>query len=94
MFALFGFLSPSNRGSLATVMMVCWTIFGRFVFLNRLLLFIFPDDSSLASVVTFPAAYIRLLVAQTARKILSLLQQYYRRTFIICLKRKGYETDF
>jgi len=27
-FALFGFLSPSNRGSLATVMMVCWTLFG------------------------------------------------------------------
>ncbi|KAH8071902.1 Nonaspanin TM9SF [Cristinia sonorae] len=27
-FALFGFLSPSNRGSLATVMMVCWTFFG------------------------------------------------------------------
>ncbi|KAF8810668.1 endosomal P24A protein [Phlegmacium glaucopus] len=27
-FALLGFLSPSNRGSLATVMMVCWTIFG------------------------------------------------------------------
>jgi len=23
-----GFLSPSNRGSLATVMMVCWTLFG------------------------------------------------------------------
>ena len=28
-FALLGFLSPSNRGSLATVMMVCWTLFGR-----------------------------------------------------------------
>ncbi|KAJ6593937.1 endosomal P24A protein [Mycena capillaripes] len=28
-FALLGFLSPSNRGSLATVMMVCWTFFGR-----------------------------------------------------------------
>lgn len=27
-FALFGFLSPSNRGSIATVMMVCWTFFG------------------------------------------------------------------
>ena len=27
-FALLGFLSPSNRGSLATVMMVCWTFFG------------------------------------------------------------------
>ncbi|KAF8161119.1 hypothetical protein B0H34DRAFT_795956 [Crassisporium funariophilum] len=27
-FALLGFLSPSNRGSLATVMMVCWTSFG------------------------------------------------------------------
>ncbi|TCD69794.1 hypothetical protein EIP91_006107 [Steccherinum ochraceum] len=27
-FALFGFLSPSNRGSLATVMMICWTLFG------------------------------------------------------------------
>jgi transmembrane 9 superfamily protein 2/4 len=27
-FALFGFLSPSNRGSLATVMIVCWTFFG------------------------------------------------------------------
>ncbi|KAF6762985.1 endosomal P24A protein [Ephemerocybe angulata] len=27
-FALFGFLSPSNRGSLATVMMVCWSLFG------------------------------------------------------------------
>jgi transmembrane 9 superfamily protein 2/4 len=27
-FALLGFLSPSNRGSLATVMMVCWSIFG------------------------------------------------------------------
>ncbi|KAF9465037.1 Nonaspanin TM9SF [Collybia nuda] len=27
-FALMGFLSPSNRGSLATVMMVCWTLFG------------------------------------------------------------------
>ncbi|KAH7914111.1 hypothetical protein BJ138DRAFT_1144427 [Hygrophoropsis aurantiaca] len=27
-FALLGFLSPSNRGSLATVMMVCWTLFG------------------------------------------------------------------
>jgi len=26
-FALLGFLSPSNRGSLATVMMVCWTFF-------------------------------------------------------------------
>ena len=28
-FALLGFLSPSNRGSLATVMMICWTFFGR-----------------------------------------------------------------
>ncbi|KAK2463253.1 hypothetical protein APHAL10511_004908 [Amanita phalloides] len=28
MFALLGFLSPSNRGSLATVMMVCWSFFG------------------------------------------------------------------
>lgn len=28
LFALLGFLSPSNRGSLATVMMVCWTFFG------------------------------------------------------------------
>ncbi|CAA7261611.1 unnamed protein product [Cyclocybe aegerita] len=27
-FALLGFLSPSNRGSLATVMMVCWSLFG------------------------------------------------------------------
>ncbi|KAG9038037.1 hypothetical protein FRB95_002965 [Tulasnella sp. JGI-2019a] len=27
-FALLGFLSPSNRGSLATVMLVCWTFFG------------------------------------------------------------------
>ncbi|KZT11015.1 uncharacterized protein LAESUDRAFT_643331 [Laetiporus sulphureus 93-53] len=27
-FALMGFLSPSNRGSLATVMMVCWSLFG------------------------------------------------------------------
>jgi transmembrane 9 superfamily member 2/4 len=27
-FALFGFLSPSNRGSIATVMMICWTFFG------------------------------------------------------------------
>ncbi|EIW83085.1 hypothetical protein CONPUDRAFT_121466 [Coniophora puteana RWD-64-598 SS2] len=27
-FALLGFLSPSNRGSIATVMMVCWTLFG------------------------------------------------------------------
>ncbi|KII92448.1 hypothetical protein PLICRDRAFT_50826 [Plicaturopsis crispa FD-325 SS-3] len=27
-FALMGFLSPSNRGSLATVMMICWTFFG------------------------------------------------------------------
>lgn len=27
-FALFGFLSPSNRGSLATVLLLCWTIFG------------------------------------------------------------------
>ncbi|KAL1718886.1 hypothetical protein EV715DRAFT_252107 [Schizophyllum commune] len=27
-FALLGFLSPSNRGSLATVMIVCWTLFG------------------------------------------------------------------
>ncbi|TBU45895.1 endosomal P24A protein [Dichomitus squalens] len=27
-FALLGFLSPSNRGSLATVMIVCWTFFG------------------------------------------------------------------
>lgn len=27
-FALLGFLSPSNRGSLATVMMICWTLFG------------------------------------------------------------------
>ncbi|KAH9929506.1 endosomal P24A protein [Epithele typhae] len=27
-FALLGFLSPSNRGSLATVMVVCWTFFG------------------------------------------------------------------
>jgi transmembrane 9 superfamily member 2/4 len=42
-FALLGFLSPSNRGSLATVMMVCWSIFGRFVSLHHLLLFIFPD---------------------------------------------------
>lgn len=31
-FALLGFLSPSNRGSLATVMMICWTFFGRFGF--------------------------------------------------------------
>ncbi|KAJ7218032.1 Nonaspanin TM9SF, partial [Mycena pura] len=29
-FALLGFLSPSNRGSLATVMMICWTFFGGF----------------------------------------------------------------
>jgi transmembrane 9 superfamily protein 2/4 len=27
-FALFGFLSPSNRGSLATVLIICWTLFG------------------------------------------------------------------
>jgi transmembrane 9 superfamily protein 2/4 len=27
-FALFGFLSPSNRGSLPTVMIVTWTFFG------------------------------------------------------------------
>ncbi|TDL24197.1 Nonaspanin [Rickenella mellea] len=27
-FALLGFLSPSNRGSLANVMMVCWSFFG------------------------------------------------------------------
>ncbi|GJJ06260.1 hypothetical protein Clacol_000451 [Clathrus columnatus] len=27
-FALMGFLSPSNRGALATVMIICWTIFG------------------------------------------------------------------
>ncbi|KAG6334661.1 hypothetical protein ID866_4428 [Astraeus odoratus] len=27
-FALLGFLSPSNRGSLATVMVVCWSFFG------------------------------------------------------------------
>ncbi|WVW86608.1 hypothetical protein I302_108661 [Kwoniella bestiolae CBS 10118] len=26
-FALFGFLSPSNRGSLATVLLICWTLF-------------------------------------------------------------------
>jgi hypothetical protein len=30
-FALLGFLSPSNRGSLATVMMICWTFFGAYV---------------------------------------------------------------
>ena len=30
-FALLGFLSPSNRGSLATVMIVCWTFFGRLI---------------------------------------------------------------
>ena len=28
LFALFGFLSPSNRGSLATVLLICWTFFG------------------------------------------------------------------
>lgn len=27
-FALMGFLSPSNRGALATVMIICWTLFG------------------------------------------------------------------
>lgn len=27
-FALLGFLSPSNRGSLATVMLISWTFFG------------------------------------------------------------------
>lgn len=27
-FALLGFLSPSNRGALSTVMVVCWTLFG------------------------------------------------------------------
>lgn len=27
-FALFGFLSPSNRGSLATVLLICWMLFG------------------------------------------------------------------
>lgn len=27
LFALFGFLSPSNRGSLATVLLICWTFF-------------------------------------------------------------------
>ncbi|KAL7424893.1 Transmembrane 9 superfamily member 2 [Cryptotrichosporon argae] len=27
-FALFGMLSPSNRGSLATVLLICWTLFG------------------------------------------------------------------
>ena len=27
-FALFGFLSPSNRGSLPSVMIACWTLFG------------------------------------------------------------------
>lgn len=30
-FALMGFLSPSNRGSLATVMLICWTLFGLWV---------------------------------------------------------------
>jgi transmembrane 9 superfamily protein 2/4 len=34
-FALLGFLSPSNRGSLATVMMICWTFFGRFGYVLR-----------------------------------------------------------
>ena len=86
-FALLGFLSPSNRGSLATVMMVCWSIFGRFVFLNHFLLSIFPDNSSLVSVVTFPAAYIRPSVAQIARKMPSLLEQHYRRNFFFCLKK-------
>ena len=28
LFALFGLLSPSNRGSLATVLLICWTLFG------------------------------------------------------------------
>lgn len=27
-FALLGFLSPSNRGSLETVLLICWTLFG------------------------------------------------------------------
>ena len=31
-FALLGFLSPSNRGALATVMIVCWSFFGRYFF--------------------------------------------------------------
>ena len=31
-FALLGFLSPSNRGSLATVMMAFWTLFGWYAF--------------------------------------------------------------
>lgn len=30
-FALFGFLSPSNRGSLATVLLISWTLFGLYV---------------------------------------------------------------
>ncbi|GAA5859909.1 hypothetical protein JCM8547_004382 [Rhodosporidiobolus lusitaniae] len=28
LFALLGFLSPSNRGALSTLMIVCWTLFG------------------------------------------------------------------
>ncbi|BGP00363.1 Transmembrane 9 super member 2 [Rhodotorula toruloides] len=28
LFALLGFLSPSNRGALTTVMIICWTLFG------------------------------------------------------------------
>jgi len=80
-FALLGFLSPSNRGSLATVMMICWTIFGGFVSLNHVLPFSFPHKTSLVSAVTSPAVYTRLLVAWIARKILFSPQQYYRGNF-------------
>lgn len=80
-FALLGFLSPSNRGSLATVMMVCWTIFGGFVSLNHLLLIFFPHKPPLESAVTSLAVYMRLLVARIARKMLSSLQQRYQRNF-------------
>ena len=80
-FALLGFLSPSNRGSLATVMMVCWTIFGVFVSLNHLLLSS-PHNTSLELAVTSPAAHTHLLVARIARGMRSSLQRHYRGNLI------------
>jgi len=79
-FALFGFLSPSNRGSLATVMMVCWSLFGRCFILLSPSFFLF-DIIFPALEDTFPAVRMPPSEVQIVERTPSLLQQHCPRTF-------------
>ena len=85
-FALFGFLSPSRRGSLATVMLVFWTLFGLSVAVQT---FVATDISCsppflcLASMVIFPIESTNLSEVQNAGKTRSLPRSSCQRTQVL-----------